>query len=65
MFSVGSAPRLCDSTDRVQFSERVSAVQCSAVQLITVQCTQLIGKQSVRELLQFCRCEPLPLYAGS
>jgi hypothetical protein len=56
----GSSPRLHDSTNQVQFSELVNALQLS-----TVEWGELVGQQSVRGLLQFSPCEPLPLDAGN
>jgi hypothetical protein len=56
----GSTLRLYDSTNQVQSSELVSALQ-----LTTVECSELVGQQSVRGLLQFSPCEPLMLDAGS
>jgi hypothetical protein len=53
----GSTSRLYDST---QFSWTVSAVQLS-----TVECSELIGELQVRELLQFSRCEQFLLDASS
>jgi hypothetical protein len=55
-FSMWSAPRLYDSTDRVQFSE-FRAAEHSGV--------KWIGWWAARGLLQFSRCEPLLLEAGS